>query len=70
MAKGLSESFSFVLSLNVTKDEYENNSLRIHADKIRNFKGSFTFPIITNYDRDRFYDRARTIEKFPENYNK
>jgi len=70
LAKGLAESFSFVMSLNITNEEYKNDCARIHIDKARQYKGSFTFPIATNYDRDRFYDRVRTLELFSEVYGK
>lgn len=70
LAKGLAESFSFVFSHNVTNEEYKNNCARIHADKLRQYKGSFTFPICTNFDRDRYFDRIRTLDLFAEIYNK
>jgi len=70
LAKGLPESFSAVLTLNVTKEEYEKDQARLYVDKFRNWKGNYTFPICTNYDRDRFYDRARTLDLFAEVYNK
>lgn len=70
LAKGLPESFSYVFSGNLTNDEYNNNTLRFHIDKMRNYKGVFTFKIATNYDRARFYDRLRTLELFSEDYNR
>ena len=70
LAKGLPESFSFVFTWNVTKDEYNNNSGRVYADKLREYKGNFIFPIATNFDRDRFYDRIKTLDLFSEVYNK
>lgn len=70
LAKGLPESFSFVFTWNVTRDEYNNNTGRIYADKLREYKGNFIFPIATNFDRDRFYDRSRTLDLFSDVYNK
>ena len=39
--------------------------MRIYIDKLRDFKESqLTFPIATNYDKGRFYDKSRTIQLF------
>jgi replicative DNA helicase len=59
-AKGLPDSFSAFLSLNVTREEYEQEIARIHVDKLRKAKGGETFEVATNYKRNRFYNRART----------
>ena len=61
----LVKPFSFVFTGNTTREEKNNRTMRIYIDKLRDFKESqLTFPIATNYDKGRFYDRPRTIELF------
>jgi len=62
--KELTNSFSFVMSLNQTKDEYRDGMMRIYLDKLRHFKAGQTIKIYQNYRYDRFYDRMKTIENF------
>lgn len=69
-AKGLVDSFSYFVTYNVTNDEYHNNVARIFVDKARNVKGRSLLRIATNYDRDRFYDRNRTIALYGNDFNK
>lgn len=69
-AKGLVDSFSVFLTLNMTADEYENNIARIYTDKCRDVKGNHLIRFATNYARDRFYDRKRTIELYGKDLNK
>ncbi len=67
-AKGLPDSFSYFLTWNVTSEEYEDQCGRLHIDKCREYKGKQTIRMCTAFDRDRFYDRARTIREFSEDY--
>lgn len=61
-AKALPNPFSFFFTLNQTSDEYNDNLMRIYVDKMRDAKAKQTILIAQNYDRDRFYDRNRTLE--------
>lgn len=61
----LVKPFSFVFTGNTTREEKNNCTMRIYIDKLRDFKESqLTFPIATNYDKGRFYDKSRTIQLF------
>jgi len=61
--KGVIRPFSYFITLNQTEDEYVNNLMRLHFDKVRRYKGGQTSKIYQNYDRERFYDRNRTIRE-------
>lgn len=67
-AKGLPDSFSYFFTWNVTSDEYKDDLGRLYIDKCREYKGQQIIRICTAFDRDRFYDRNRTIKLFPEDY--
>lgn len=60
--KNAIEPFSLFATLNQTDDEYTNNVMRIFIDKLRNYKGKKIVKIVTNYRKDRFYNRKATIE--------
>lgn len=62
--KNLANSFSYFFTLNQTVEEYKANTMRIYADKLRNYKAGQTIPIATAYDHGRFYDRIRTQKLF------
>jgi hypothetical protein len=61
--KGVVKPFSYFLTLNQTKDEKEKNMMRIYVDKCRKYAGGQTISIYQRYDRERFYDRKRTINE-------
>jgi hypothetical protein len=64
-AKGLADSFSYFITLNMTEDEEENGIMRLYLDKLRNYHPSNkVVKIATNYMNGRFYDSKRTIELF------
>lgn len=67
-AKGLQDSFSYLFTWNVTSEEYEDQMGRLYVDKCREYRGQQTIRICTAFDRDRFYDRGRTISLFKEDY--
>lgn len=67
-AKGLQDSFSYLFTWNVTSEEYEDQLGRLYVDKCREYRGQQTIRICTAFDRDRFYDRGRTISLFKEDY--
>ena len=62
--KNLSNSFSYFISLNQTKDEYQEGIMRLYNDKLRHFKAHQTIKIYQSYNQDRFYDRGRTLSEF------
>jgi len=61
--KGLVKPFSYFVTLNQTKDEKEQNMMRIYIDKCRKYAGGQIVKIYQRYDRERFYDRKRTINE-------
>ncbi len=67
-AKGLPDSFSYVFTWNVSSEEYKDKEGRIYFDKCREHRGQQIVRICTAFDRDRFYDRSTTINKFSEDY--
>lgn len=68
-AKGLPDSFSYFFTWNVTSDEYNLNMGRLYIDKCREYRGQQIIRICTAFDRDRFYDRNKTIQEFKEDYD-
>lgn len=62
--KGAIKPFSNFLTLNYTDDEYENNILRIYADKYRKYRSKKTHKICTSFSNSRFYDSKRTMSIF------
>lgn len=65
--KGAIKPFSYFITLNKTKDEFESNMMRIYIDKIRKYAGGQIIKIYQRYDRERFYDRKRTINELYSN---
>lgn len=61
--KGLIKPLSYFVTLNQTKDEYINGVMRIYLDKVRKYKGGQIVKIFQRYDRERFYDRRRTLNE-------
>jgi len=61
----LVQPFSYVFSGNQTSKEKRKNMMRVFIDKFRNYDTSDdVYPIITNYDKGRFYNPKKTIETF------
>lgn len=58
--KAVIDPFSFFISLNQTLDERAQGIMRLHNDKIRNYKSGQTYKIYQHYDTDTFYDTIRT----------
>ena len=67
-AKGLPDPFSYLFTWNVSSEEYKSKEGRFYIDKIREYEGQQIIRICTAFDRDRFYDRGRTITQFAEDY--
>lgn len=61
--KGVIRPFSYFVTMNQTDDEKDNNLMRLHFDKVRKYKGGKTYKIYQRYDRERFYDRNKTIRE-------
>ena len=64
--KGLQRPCTHFLSLNQSRREYQEETMRIHADKFRFEKKQPPFRICTAYDKEMFYDRERTLNLPPE----
>ena len=69
-AKGLVDSFSYFFTWNVSGDEYKKHQGRLYADKMREYEAQQTIRICTDYARDRFFDRRKTLDTWPEDYGK
>lgn len=64
--KSLINPFSYFLTGNQTSDEYDDGMMRIHHDKLRDYKANQTYAIYQDYDRGKFYDRKRSREFLDE----
>lgn len=60
-AKGLQRPCTHLISLNQSKREEAEGTMRIYVAKSRFFPKGQPFRICTNYDGETFYDRERTI---------
>lgn len=67
-AKGLQRPCTHLITLNQSASEEKEEVLRMHVAKARLFKKSHnrTFKICTNYDKEMFYDRGRSLNLPPE----
>jgi len=61
-AKGIVRPLTWLISLNQTADESSGDSMRLHVAKSRFTKKGGTFKIATDFDREIFYDKVRTID--------
>lgn len=61
-AKGIVRPLTWLISLNQTDDERKDNAMRLHVAKSRFTKKGDTYKIATDYDREIFYDRKRTLD--------
>ena len=64
--KGLQRPCTHFISLNQSKREYRESTMRIYADKFRFCKKGEPFRIATDYEHERFYSRERTLN-LPQN---
>lgn len=60
--KRLIEPFSYHITINQTKDEYDENLARLYFDKLREHRSGQLVTIAQNLKRKRFYDRKRSLE--------
>lgn len=58
--KGVIKPFSYFITFNKTKDEEDQNMMRIYIDKIRKYAGGQIIKIYQRYDTERFYDGRKT----------
>jgi replicative DNA helicase len=59
--KGKIRPFDIFITLNQTRDEMTNETMRLHTDKLRDYKNGNPIHICTNFAYARFYDRKRTL---------
>lgn len=59
--KGLQRPCTHFISLNQSRKEYSEGTMRIYADKFRFCKKGEPFRIVTDYEHEVFYDRVRTL---------
>lgn len=60
-AKGLQRPCTHIISLNQSRKEDKENTMRLYVAKARFFKKSEPFRICTNFAEECFYDRERTL---------
>ena len=59
--KGLQRPCTHFVSLNQSRKEYREGTMRLYADKFRFCKKSEPFRIATDYEHEIFYSRERTL---------
>lgn len=60
-SKGIQRPCTHFISLNQSRREYREQTMRIYADKFRFAKKGEPFRIVTDYEHECFYDRVRTL---------
>ena len=60
--KGKIRPFDIFITINQTRDEMKEESMRLHTDKLRDYKNGDPIHICNNFAYARFYDRKRTME--------
>ena len=60
-AKGLQRPCTHIISLNQSRREDKENTMRLYVAKSRFFKKAEPFRICTNFAEEQFYDRERTL---------
>ena len=66
--KGKVRPTDIFVTMNQTDDEYAENIMRLHTDKLRDYQNSTPIHICTNFAYARFYDRQRTMSIDWETY--
>lgn len=64
--KGLQRPCTHFISLNQSRNEYKEGTMRLYADKFRFCKKSDPFKIVTDYEHEIFYDKVRTLNLPPD----
>lgn len=60
--KGKIRPFDIFVTINQTRDEAKEEIMRLHTDKLRDYKNGEPIHIANNFSYARFYDRKRTIK--------
>lgn len=60
--KGKVRPVDIFITINQTRDEAKEGIMRLHTDKLRDYRNGSPVLIANNFDYSRFYDRKRTIE--------
>lgn len=60
-AKGLQRPCTHIITLNRSKNEEQEQTMRLNVAKSRFFPSGAPFKICTDYDHEQFYDRERTL---------
>ena len=59
--KGKIRPFDIFITINQTRDESKEEIMRLHTDKLRDYKNGDPIHICNNFAYARFYDRRRTL---------
>lgn len=59
--KGKCRPADALVTMNQTRDEHKEGTMRLHTDKIRDYANGEPIHICTNFAYARFYDRQRTL---------
>ena len=59
--KGKCRPFDIFITINQTRDESKEEIMRLHTDKLRDYKNGDPIHICNNFAYARFYDRKRTL---------
>ena len=59
--KGKIRPFDIFITINQTRDEMKEEIMRLHTDKLRDYKNGDPIHIANNFAYARFYDRKRTM---------
>lgn len=68
--KSVLDPFSFFITMNQTREEYQYGIMRLYVDKIRKNRGGQIFFIKQHYETERFYDKNQSIELFEKDWEK
>ena len=60
--KGKIRPFDIFVTINQTRDEAKEEIMRLHTDKLRDYKNGEPIHIANNFAYARFYDRKRTVD--------
>lgn len=66
--KGKIRPFDIFITINQTRDESKEEIMRLHTDKLRDYKNGDPIHICNNFAYARFYDRKRTLNTYWDEY--
>lgn len=61
--KGVIKPVSYFITMNQTSDEKDNSFMRLYVDKCRKYRSGQIVKIFQSYDRERYYNRAKTLQE-------